>query len=181
MVTIQKMIITNYIIMDILSYLPLKKLIEMEQLSTFYKNIIRKNNLSYLTITLSRIENIKYVTKHYYFIKYDFHNSMITDKIVKMLGNCHTLNLSKCDQITDKSVKFLRNCHTLNLSKCFPITDNSVIFLRNCHTLDLSNCDQITDESVKFLGNCHTFNLSSYEKITDESVKLLGNCHTLDL
>uniref|UniRef100_A0A6C0LPP0 Uncharacterized protein n=1 Tax=viral metagenome TaxID=1070528 RepID=A0A6C0LPP0_9ZZZZ len=46
----------------------------MEQLNTLYRDIIRKNNLSHLIITLSRIENIKYVTKHYNFIKYDFNN-----------------------------------------------------------------------------------------------------------
>src|SRR3984885_2114950 len=127
------MIITKYIIMDILLYLPLKKLIEMEQLSTLYRDIIRKNNSSHLTITLRRGKNIKYVIKHYNFIKYDFNNSNITDKSVKLLGNCHTLDLSYCE-ITDKSVKFLGNCHTL----------------------DLSHCHQITAESVKFLGKCHT-------------------------
>src|SRR3984885_15152308 len=107
----------------------LKKLIEMEQLNTLYRDIIRKNNLSYLTITLSRIENIKYVPKHYNFIKYDFHNSMITDESVKFLRKCHILNLTGC-KITDKSVKLLGKCHTLNLSKCWRITDESIKLLR---------------------------------------------------
>src|ERR1700733_2589640 len=138
------MIITKYIIMDILLYLPLKKLIEMEQLSTLYRDIIRKNNLSHLIITLRRVKNIKYVIKHYNFIKYDFNNSNITDKTVKFLGKCHTLDLSGCDQITDKSVKLLGNCHTLNLSYCEKITNESVKFLGKCHTLDLSYCDLIT-------------------------------------
>src|SRR3984885_10721176 len=142
------MIIIKYIIIDILSYLPLKKLIEMEQLNTLYRDIIRKNNLSYLTITLSRIENIKY----------DFHNSMITDESVKLLRNCHTLNFSGCRQITDKSVKLLGNCHTLNFSDC-KITDKSVKFLGKCHILNLTGC-KITDKSVKLLGKCHTLNLS---------------------
>src|SRR5580692_3564301 len=161
------MIITKYNIIDILLYLPLKKLIEMEQLSTLYKDIIRKNNLSHLTITLRRVKNIKYVIKHYNFIKYDFNNSNITDKTVKFLGKCHTLHLSDCE-ITDKSVKLLRNCHTLDLSCCYLITDESVKLLGNCHTLDLS-CPKITDESVKFLGNCHTLGLSHCHLITDES------------
>src|SRR5580692_171477 len=136
------MIITKYNIIDILLYLPLKKLIEMEQLSTLYKDIIRKNNLSHLTITLRRVKNIKYVIKHYNFIKYDFNNSNITDKTVKFLGKCHTLH-SYCDQITDKSVKLLGNCHTLDLSYC-EITDESVKFLGNCHTLNLTWCNKIT-------------------------------------
>src|ERR1700733_11294647 len=147
------MIINNYIIMDILSYLPLKKLIEMEQLSTLYRNIIRNNKLFHLTITLRRVKNIKYVTEHYRFIKYDFNNSNITDENVKLLGKCHTLNLKYCDQITDESVKMLENCYTLGLSHCYLITDESVKLLGNCHTLDLTNCYLITDESVKLLGN----------------------------
>src|SRR3984885_12247068 len=130
------MIITNYIIMDILLYLPLKKLIEMEQLSTLYRDIIRKNNLSHLIITLRRVKNIKYVIKHYNFIKYDFNGSNITNKTVKLLGNCHTLDLRCCILITDESVKLLGNCHTLNLSWCHKITDESVKLLGNCYTLD---------------------------------------------
>src|SRR3984885_14938426 len=122
------MIITKYIIMDILLYLPLKKLIEMEQLSTLYRDIIRKNNLSHLTIILKRVKNIKYVIKHYNFIKYDFNNSNITDKSVKLLRNCHTLDLSWCNKITDESVKLLGNCHKLNLSHCDQITDENVKF-----------------------------------------------------
>src|ERR1700733_10405419 len=157
----------------------IKKLIEMEQLSTLYRDIIRKNNLSHLTITLRRVKNIKYVIKHYNFIKYDFNSSNITDKSVKLLGNCHTLDLSYCHKITDESVKFLGNYHTLNLSDCDQITDESVKLLGNCHILNLSYCDQITDKSVKFLGNCHTLNLSGCKKITDESVKFLGKCHNL--
>src|ERR1700733_10307970 len=163
------MIITKYIIMDILLYLPLKKLIEMEQLSTLYRDIIRKNNSSHLTITLRRVKNIKYVIKHYNFIKYDFNNSNITDKTVKFLGNCHTLDLSLCNKITDESVKMLGKCHTLNLSNCKQITDESVKMLGNCHTLNLSGC-KITDKSVKLLRNCHTLDLSLCNKITDESV-----------
>src|ERR1700733_11173096 len=166
------MIINNYIIMDILSYLPLKKLIEMEQLSTLYRNIIRNNKLFHLTITLRRVKNIKYVTEHYRFIKYDFNNSKITDESVKLLGNCHTLDLS-CTKITDESVKFLGNCYTLGLSHCYLITDESVKLLGNCHTLGLAYCDQITDESVKLLSNCHTLGLAYCDQITDESVKLL--------
>src|SRR3984885_4100892 len=166
------MIITKYIIMDILLYLPLKKLIEMEQLSTLYRDIIRKNNLSHLTITSRRVKNIKYVIKHYNFIKYDFNNRNITDESVKLLGNCHTLDLS-CPKITDESVKFLGNCHTLGLSHCHLITDESVKLLGNCHTLDLTNCYLITDESVKLLGNCHTLGLAYCDQITDKSVKLL--------
>src|ERR1700733_11959420 len=178
---LKMIIINNYIIMDILSYLPLKKLIEMELLSTSYRDIIRKNNLSHLTIKLNKIENIKYVTKHYNFIKYDFAYSYITDVSVKLLGNCHTLNLLHCDQITNDSVKYLGNCHTLNLFCCNKITDESVKLLGNCHKLDLTGCYQITDESVKFLGKCHTLNLSYCHQITDESIKFLGNCHELHL
>jgi hypothetical protein len=36
-------------------------------------------------------------------------------KVLNILGNCHTLDLS-CTKITDKSVKLLGNCHTLDLS-----------------------------------------------------------------
>src|ERR1700733_9994982 len=157
------MIITKYIIIDILSFLSLKKLIEMEQLSTLYRDIIRKNNLSHLTITLRKVN----------FIKYDFAYSHITDESVKLLGNCHTLNLSNCNLITNKSVKMLGNCHTLDLSECKKITDESVKMLGNCHTLDLSGCDLITDESVIFLGKCHTLDLIGCNSITDKSVKLL--------
>uniref|UniRef100_A0A6C0LRJ2 Leucine-rich repeat protein n=1 Tax=viral metagenome TaxID=1070528 RepID=A0A6C0LRJ2_9ZZZZ len=59
-------------------------------------------------------------------MKYDFNNSDVTDKDIKLLRNCHTLNLSHCKKITDESVKFFGNCHTLDLSGCYFITNESV-------------------------------------------------------
>ena len=175
-------IIPKELIIEIFSTLSLKNLINLESCNHSFKKIIRETKWNNLTIKLEKnIISIQYIINHYQFIKYDFSNSLITNESVKLLGNCHTLNLYGCKKITDGSVKHLGKCHTLNLYGCNQITDESVKHLGNCHTLDLRGCYQITDESVKHLGKCHTLCLSGCYQITNESVKLLGDCHRVDI
>ena len=47
---------------------------------------------------------------------YSFWCNKITDESVKMLGNCHTLDLFGCEQITNDLIEKLRNTVT-NLSR----------------------------------------------------------------
>src|SRR5580700_8013064 len=115
----------QHIIHDILNYLSLKKIIEMKQINKIFKHLIISNKWDHIV-------KIKYgfilidVFDKYKFTKFDLSNSNITDRHIKMLSNCHTLNLSGCRRITDESVKTLGKCHTLNLSGCRRITDESV-------------------------------------------------------
>ena len=111
------------ILTEIFEYFSLNQLIQTEQLNKFFKNLIRTNKWKYLIIKLKNINTIEHVTKNYKFSRYDFSNSLITNKSVKLLGKCHTLDLSYCSQITDESVKFLGNCHKLNLFGCYKITN----------------------------------------------------------
>src|SRR5580692_11836455 len=170
----------QYIIHDILNYLSLKKIIEMEEINKKFKQLIISNKWDHL-VRIKDESTLIDVFDKYKFTKFDLSYSNITDRHIKMLSNCHTLDLSGCNQITDESVKLLGKCHTLNLIQCQQITDESVKLLGNCHTLYLGDCFRITDESVKLLGNCHTLELSWCNQITDASVKLLGKCHTLNL
>jgi len=41
---------------------------------------------------------------------------LITDESVKLLGNCHILDLCYC-KITNECLKFLRNCHFVTRMK----------------------------------------------------------------
>src|SRR5580700_9703339 len=106
-----------YIIYDILKYVPIKQLIKMEQTNKNFINIIRNGNWPHLVKIKSNAILIDIINK-YKFINFNLSNSNVTDKSVKMLGNCHTLNLAWCKQITDESVKMLGKCHTLYLSGC---------------------------------------------------------------
>ena len=190
------------ILKEILKELSVKELIKFEIVNTIFKEFIRVNNWDHLIVTLENLDNIRHVIKTYKFKKYNFsysdigdadvcllkdcdylilaHCTRITDKSVKLLGNCHKLSLSGC-QITDASVALLGNVHTLYLSECTQITDASVSLLGNCHALYLSECIQITDASVVLLAKCHTLHLSCCFKITDNSVKMLTKCHNLNL
>src|SRR5580700_5253397 len=118
----------QYIIHDILNYLPLKKIIEMEQINKKFKQLIISNKWDHLVKIKDKTTLIDVFDK-YKFTKFNLNYSDITDKSIKMLGNCHTLDLSCCRQITDESVKMLGKCHTLNLSYCNQITDESVKML----------------------------------------------------
>src|SRR5580700_8500270 len=135
----------QHIIGDILNYLPLKKIIEMEKINKKFKQLIISNKWDHLVKIKDKSTLIDVFDK-YKFTKFNLNYSDITDKHIKMLSNCHTLNLAHCNQITDESVKMLGNCHTLNLSGCEQITDASIRHLSECHTLDLSGCKKITDE-----------------------------------
>ena len=87
----------------------------------------------------------------------------ITDKGIKHLGKCHTLQLDRdyyikfkgFPKISDKGLKYLGNCHTLIFGRCDKITDNGVKYLGKCNTLDLSLCENITTVGYSYLVNCH--------------------------
>ena len=155
----------------IFSFLKLRDLLNLRLLNKYYSDFVKKNKWNHLIIGLKNINNIQHVIETFSFNNYDFSFTKITDESVKMLGQCHTLNLSWTN-ITDESVKMLGNCHTLNLSFT-KITDESVKMLGNCHTLGLV-WTNITDESVKMLGNCHTLHLNC-TKITKNIKQLLPN------
>jgi hypothetical protein len=126
--------LNKYLKIKIFSYLTLKELLSFRLVNKVISKVILEHGWSHI-IVKSKF-NINDVVKIFNFSNYDFEGTKITDESVKLLVNCHTLNL----------------CNT-------NITDESVRLLVNCHTLDLSHT-KITDESVKLLGNCHTLNLS---------------------
>jgi len=155
---------------EICKYMNLRELIKLEQLSKCHKDIIRSYPWDHLMVRL--MTNTLDVLKMYKFMKLDLSYTYISNKSVKELKKCHTLNLRGCRKVTDESVKELNNCHTLNLSWT-NVTDKSVKELNNCHTLDLS-CTGVTDESVKELKNCHTLNVG-WTTVTVECRKYLQN------
>ena len=161
---------------EICKYMNLRELIKLEQLSKCHKDIIRSYPWDHLMVRL--MTNTLDVLKMYKFMKLDLSYTYISNKSVKELKKCHTLNLRGCRKVTDESVKELKNCHTLDLNYT-KVTDESVKELKNCHALDLRYTN-VTDESVKELKNCHTLNLYG-TKVTNESAKELKNCHTLNV
>src|ERR1044071_2446997 len=126
---------------------------------------ITKNIKYHKLIKPESCNDLIYLLDNYKFDRFALCGLRMTDESVKLLGACHTLDLS-CTKITDESVKFLGSCHTLNLSYT-NITDESVKLLAGCHILDL-RCTNITDQSAKFLGACHTLYLYC-TNITDKS------------
>src|ERR1700728_309775 len=110
---------------SVCNFINLNKLITLESLSTNHKKIIRTNCWMNITINTKHEQKIKFVIKHYCFVKYDFsYNLEITDDIVSQLHKCHTLNLSWTN-ITDLAIKNLGNCHVLSLSST-DITDFAI-------------------------------------------------------
>src|ERR1044071_5681862 len=91
---------------------------------TYYKELVRPKSYN----------NLMHMLYNYKIKMFNLYGLNITDESVKLLGACHTLDLSYTN-ITDESVRVLGACHTLYLS-----------------------FTKITDESVKFLGACHKLN-----------------------
>jgi hypothetical protein len=116
-------LIPREIIREIFKNLSLKELIKNEIICKNFRHIIRTTKWDHFVVKLKYTNAIKYVGKNYKFTKYDFSNSLITDDIVKLFVNCHTLIFSECKQITDESAKLLGNCHKLKLCNCDQITD----------------------------------------------------------
>jgi hypothetical protein len=115
--------IPRKIIGEIFKNFSLKELIKKEIVCKSFQNIIRSTIWNQFVVKLRDIDMIEYVVKNYKFTKYDLCYLLITDDMVKLFVNCHTLDLSYCYEMTDASVKSLGNCHTLNLSYCSQITD----------------------------------------------------------
>merc|ERR1711990_984282 len=111
--------------------------------------------------------------------------NIVGERVPKLPGCVHTLNLSYGDRLTDVSA--LAECselHTLDLSRCSKLRDVSA--LAGCgslHTLDLSNCKQLGDVSA--LTGCrslHTLNFSYCYKLKDVSAPTgCRSLRTLDL
>ena len=91
---------------NIFNYLSLYDLIKMESVNYFLHHYIRSNKWSQL-VKLKNVTKINFVIENYRFINYDLSHSYITDDIAKHLGNCHSLNLSRCNQITGDLIKIL--------------------------------------------------------------------------
>jgi hypothetical protein len=95
-------LIPREIITEIFKNLSLKELIENETVCKSFMSIIRTTKWDQFVVKLKDTNRIEYVRKNYNFTKYDFIHSSITDDILKMFVNCHTLDLSWCNKITDE-------------------------------------------------------------------------------
>lgn len=156
----------------ILQNLELKKLIQLELASSFFRGLVRGYRWDHL-VSLNKLEKIQYVITTYKFKRYDFSRSYITDSELELLGSCLSINLSCCWVISDTGVKFLKKCTYLDLSYCYKLTDESIQHLGSCKFLDLKCCHQITDHGVRFL-NCHKLDLLHCYKVS-----IRPNCHSL--
>jgi hypothetical protein len=178
------------ILIEILSYLLSKQIINNELISNKFHFAIRSHLWIY-PLFKPNINYLDFVLQNYKIKSFDLSKSYIDDDQVKTLKDCHTLNLSDCRLITNDSIKELKNCYNLNFSRLkivkmknsvlnYNITDESIKELKNCRILNLSGCLEITHKSIKELSLCHTLNLS-HCNVTDETIKELNNCHTLYL
>ena len=82
-------------------------------------------------------------------------------------------DITPARSIIDDNLKLLRNCHTLDLSEC-NITDGGIEELRNCNILDLSGNNKISNYGIKEL-NCHILGLYGCDDITNDLIKELRN------
>ena len=87
-------------VIEILQYLPLTDLINMVKVTKLMENIITKTPWFNLIVKLNE-NNLEFVLGKYNFKKINLSCSKITNASVKLLGSCHTLNLSWCNLITD--------------------------------------------------------------------------------
>src|SRR5438876_125277 len=94
------------IFIEILNWLPIKELLKMQLINKKIKLLVRKNKWPNVIIRTNNINFIRFLAGNFSFAKYDFgYCGELTDASVKELRNCHTLNLSCCNQITDAGVK----------------------------------------------------------------------------
>uniref|UniRef100_A0A6C0LVU3 F-box domain-containing protein n=1 Tax=viral metagenome TaxID=1070528 RepID=A0A6C0LVU3_9ZZZZ len=155
---------SEHILIEILSYLKLKDLLKMEQLSKSSKNIIRKNKWSNFTVKTNDYSIIEYTIKQYNFANYNFyHNNFCA---IMTYRNCHKLTFSNYRQVTDESIKLLgKLCRTKE--------DNQ--------SLDLFHCYLITYKDMRLLSNYRLRNFSYYNKIIIDTLNMLGNYNTFSI
>ena len=99
----------NEIVIEICKLLSLKDLVGLTSVNTELMHIVRTTKWDHVRVTLQITEIMKYIISTYQFVNYDL-GSIITNDILVLFKNCHTLDLSGCNQITDETVKMLDNC-----------------------------------------------------------------------
>src|SRR5580700_1485047 len=102
-----------YIFRNILKYVSLKQLLEIEQINKKFEYLIINNEWPHLDLIKIKSEDTLIIaaTRHK-FLNFNLSFCNISDASVKMLSNCHTLNLAGCYQITDKGLAHLKRVHT---------------------------------------------------------------------
>ena len=173
----------------ILSYLPLRDLVQFGNVSNYYHRLIRQTEWHHtISITNGNIIRLmkvipQYQFTNFFFPRYPFSwylfprlklSSEDLSNILKLLSDSNKKqNSLKIDislyKITDKMFESLTHCTDLNLSGCNQITDKIVKLLGNISCLNLCYCNQITDESIPYLAHCQRLNLSGCQ-ITDANL-----------
>lgn len=153
------------ILVRIFNELPLKLLIHMESVCSYFKIIIRSFGWSQLTIRLYDRELIEFVTKIYKFSNYDLSGcNILSDSILKNLQHCTNLNLFGCFGVTDKNIKYLSNCHKLHLYGV-EVTDEGLKCLKECLEVNIYGASEITYQGVLNLENYSKFRFYNCKQI----------------
>src|SRR5438552_9853584 len=102
---------------------PMKKILQLELLSSFHSKLIRNHGWTkYVYVPNDILMN--HIINNYRFKNLASNSNIDVNKYIMGLKNCHILDLSYTN-ITDASVRELKNCHTLDL-RWTNITDASV-------------------------------------------------------
>jgi len=130
----------------------IQTLIQLEQLSKFHANLIRKHQWTHLIVPF-RKDNYEYIMNSHNF------------KNIRL----HTWEMSCYTALQLKNY----NIYKLAVYRCSFMHDDITTYFDHIRILDLSYCKQLTDLSIKHLGNVHSLNLGFCSQLTDFSIKHL--------
>lgn len=171
--------IMEYVVANIFKHMKVRTLSRILSTSNKFNNCA-KRNLSERMIRIEgktiSYENLGKVMGYFGFRNIDLSGKYITDEHLKLIKDCHTVNLRWCNYITESGFKQLCNCKTiiLDLNEISDIEP-----LRNCRNISLYSCTNIEDEQFTKLKNCHSLDLQCTN--VNISARELGMCHKLNL
>lgn len=164
----------------IIQNLSLRKLLDLCEVSSLLKTVIRDTIWDHLIVKIKTDKHrekmcgyIKFVIDNYKFTRLDFSGSSITNKHIKRLKNAEHLNnfkileinLSNCINITKNSFKYLTDCDIVYISEQLGIEnrikDDDLKHFEKCTKIGLDSCSLITSKGLGYMKNCKELNLFS--------------------
>ena len=103
---------SNVVWVNILIYLPWKKVIQLSRISKSFNRLIKLYHWPHLIRfrNIKSSKRLKLVTQTYHFTRISLRSGYLTDDQLELLRYCHSVNLFFCTKITDDGIKHLSLC-----------------------------------------------------------------------
>ena len=109
--------LSDDILIEILNYIDeSKELINCELISKQFQHIVRNTRWIHIPFRIRNLSYFDHVINNYKIGNWDFSYCEIEDKQIKLIKNCHTIDVSFCNKITGDGLVYLENFRDISLT-----------------------------------------------------------------